>query len=83
MIGNHWQDVGFQGTDPRTDIRDVGILGLLHILFFVDKYSQCAQIILKYSQNPRYEFPLAIKMFEMTILTLQLMREDKLNYLCN
>lgn len=28
-IGNHWEDIGFQGSDPRTDIRGAGILGVL------------------------------------------------------
>ena len=28
-IGRHWEDIGFQGSDPRTDIRGGGILGVL------------------------------------------------------
>ena len=33
---------------------------------------------MKYSQDPKYEFPLAIKMFEFTTLCLVLMRTGKL-----
>lgn len=28
-IGRHWEEIGFQGSDPRTDIRGGGILGVL------------------------------------------------------
>jgi hypothetical protein len=28
-IGRHWEEIGFQGSDPRTDIRGGGILGIL------------------------------------------------------
>jgi ELMO domain-containing protein len=28
-IGKHWEEIGFQGSDPRTDIRGAGLLGLL------------------------------------------------------
>lgn len=28
-VGNHWQEIGFQRTDPATDIRGAGMLGAL------------------------------------------------------
>lgn len=33
--GLHWEKIGFQGTDPATDLRGVGILGLCQLLFLV------------------------------------------------
>ena len=27
--GEHWEAIGFQGTDPSTDLRGVGVLGLV------------------------------------------------------
>lgn len=27
--GQHWELIGFQGTDPATDLRGVGMLGIL------------------------------------------------------
>ena len=27
-----WQDIGFQGTDPKTDFRGMGLLGLENLL---------------------------------------------------
>lgn len=29
QVGEHWQDIGFQRTDPATDIRGAGMLGAL------------------------------------------------------
>ena len=31
--GDHWQQIGFQGTDPSTDLRGVGILGLVQVKY--------------------------------------------------
>ena len=28
-VGEHWQNIGFQRTDPATDIRGAGMLGAL------------------------------------------------------
>ena len=64
-------------------MRGAGILGLIHILFFIDSYPETAVLILKYSTQEKVEFPLAVKMFEFTILVINLMREGKLYSLCN
>ncbi len=29
LTGGHWEDIGFQGNDPATDLRDTGMLSLL------------------------------------------------------
>lgn len=31
-FSNAWQDLGFQGTDPKTDFRGMGLLGLENLL---------------------------------------------------
>ncbi|GBM93770.1 ELMO domain-containing protein 3, partial [Araneus ventricosus] len=33
--GKHWEDLGFQGVDPGTDLRGVGFLGLVHLLSLI------------------------------------------------
>jgi ELMO domain-containing protein len=48
-IGSHWVDVGFQGNDPSTDVRGAGMLGVLHLLYFVTEYPKTAREILAYS----------------------------------
>lgn len=31
-IGRHWSDIGFQGDDPATDFRGMGLLGLTDLM---------------------------------------------------
>lgn len=38
--GQHWQEIGFQGNNPATDLRSVGILGALMALYFVEKFQK-------------------------------------------
>ncbi|POI31571.1 hypothetical protein CIB84_004678 [Bambusicola thoracicus] len=33
--GAHWEELGFQGADPGTDLRGTGMLGLMQMLYFV------------------------------------------------
>ncbi|NXP74170.1 ELMD3 protein, partial [Ramphastos sulfuratus] len=33
--GAHWEELGFQGVDPGTDLRGTGMLGLMQILYLV------------------------------------------------
>ena len=59
------------------------MLGLLHILFFIDKYHQTAKSILLYSNKDKVEFPMAVRMFEFSVLVISMMREGRLYTLCN
>lgn len=33
-FGSHWEEIGFQNNDPATDLRGVGVLGLLFLHYF-------------------------------------------------
>jgi ELMO/CED-12 family len=45
-VSEEWKKLGFQGTDPATDFRGMGIVGLKHILYigkvYTDNYRQMA-----------------------------------------
>ena len=87
--GSHWEDRGVQRSDPRTDVRGAGTLGLLHLLYFAETYPKTAKCILEYSNQPSpimktaKSFPFAIKLFEFTTLLLKLLREGRLFSICN
>jgi hypothetical protein len=88
--GRHWEEIGFQGSDPCTDIRGAGLLGLLHLLYFIDTYPQASKALLHYSNNavsanPRTPatFPMSVKLFEFTVLILKHLRTGRLFPLCN
>ena len=82
-IGSHWQDIGFQATDPKTDIRGAGMFGVLQMLYMITKFEAAMEAILIRSQHEKYEFPLAVKMFEFSVMILKLLRQGKLIAWCN
>ncbi|CDW79344.1 elmo domain-containing protein 3-like [Stylonychia lemnae] len=82
-IGAHWGNIGFQGNDPKTDLRGGGMLGILNLLYFVDKLPKTSILILKHSQIQQSEFPMAVKMLEMTVIIIKLLKQSKLTALCN
>ena len=48
-VGSHWQTIGFQGVDPRTDIRGCGMLGVLQVLYFKEQYPDSFKLIYMHS----------------------------------
>lgn len=84
-FGNHWEDVGFQGTDPATDLRGVGILGLLQLLFLIlsPETSLLCKEIYALSLDQRQHFPFAVMSTNITQIALQILREGLLNKECN
>ena len=79
--GHHWDRLGFQGADPATDLRSMGIFGLLQLLFFVCYLPEEADAILTYSRQSGCNFPFAAVSLNITKMTIEALREDKLNKL--
>ena len=48
-ISKQWGEIGFQGKDPKTDFRGMGMLGLENLLFLVKNYNKAAKHILSHS----------------------------------
>ncbi|XP_054846401.1 ELMO domain-containing protein 2 isoform X2 [Eublepharis macularius] len=51
-ITKQWCDIGFQGDDPKTDFRGMGMLGLVNLLYFSKHYPHEARQILTRSNHP-------------------------------
>lgn len=83
--GSHWENIGFQGTDPATDLRGPGFLGLMHTLYFVmdPETLPLARDIYKLSQHPTQNFPFSVMSINMTRIALQVLREEALSKECN
>ncbi|XP_074596166.1 ELMO domain-containing protein 3-like [Brevipalpus obovatus] len=81
FCGNHWENVGFQGTDPATDLRGVGMLGLYQLLYFVltPEYYHLLGDIHQISLDPIQNFPFAAMSTNITAIVLQILRSSKLN----
>ncbi|XP_070607779.1 ELMO domain-containing protein 1 [Erythrolamprus reginae] len=53
-ISKQWCEIGFQGDDPKTDFRGMGLLGLYNLLYFAEHDGPAAQQILLDSLQPKY-----------------------------
>lgn len=74
-----------QGTDPGTDLRGVGMLGLLQLLYLSNTphLIPLARDIYRVSVDEQQNFPLAVMSLNMTRIALQALRRGELNrYWC-
>ncbi|XP_078602842.1 ELMO domain-containing protein 2-like [Branchiostoma floridae x Branchiostoma japonicum] len=77
-ITKQWGDIGFQGDDPRTDFRGMGMLGLHNLFFFADQQSELARQVLQHSHHPQYGYSFAIVGINITSLAYSLLVRGKL-----
>lgn len=77
-ISKQWQEIGFQGTDPKTDFRGMGILGLDNLLFFAREYNTQARYVLQHSLHPTQGYAFAILGINITSMAQQLLRDGSL-----
>ena len=78
-----WGRIGFQGLDPVTDLRGMGLLGLLHLVHFAR--TRHSRTVLEWSQAPVNGpevkfFPFACASIQITNFVLQLARERLLGH---
>jgi hypothetical protein len=59
-FGSQWMELGYQGKDPATDYRGMGILGLHNLHYFARNDTQAARRILVESNHPIYWYSFAI-----------------------
>jgi len=74
---NQWQDIGFQGDDPSTDFRGMGILGLDQLVFFAQYDVDNCRSVLSLSRHP-VGFPFAICGITITALVRELLTDELL-----
>jgi len=83
-IGNHWEVVGFQAGDPRTDLnRSGGVLNVLHLFFFVAHHLELATIYFQMSQDEQQNFPLACISINITRMVVESLLAGRLSALCS
>lgn len=74
-VTKQWQDIGFQGDDPKTDFRGMGLLGLENLIFFAEEYPQAVKHALLHSIHPKYGYAFAIVGINITSMALRLIRD--------
>ncbi|EAY06730.1 hypothetical protein TVAG_310170 [Trichomonas vaginalis G3] len=69
-VGPHWEDVGFQSSDPITDLRASGMLGLLLPLGMLVKFKEFSHRIIRISRGDS-PFPLMVVLIVYTKETVE------------
>ncbi|XP_037091813.1 ELMO domain-containing protein 3-like isoform X2 [Pollicipes pollicipes] len=84
-FGHHWESIGFQGSDPATDLRGAGLLSLLNALFLLSTllYRRLAADAYRLSLHERQNFPFMVLSINITRLALNALRHGVLNRECN
>lgn len=77
-ISKQWTDIGFQGTDPATDFRGMGIEGLDDLLYFVKQYPTVVHSIQQHASHPVYWYPYAVVGINITKFAYQLLESKQL-----
>ncbi|XP_063787971.1 ELMO domain-containing protein 3 [Pseudophryne corroboree] len=85
LYGSHWEQLGFQGLDPGTDLRAGGLLGLMHPLYMVmePRTLPLAHDIFRLSQHHTQNFPFCIMSINITRICIQTLREERVSRECN
>jgi len=77
MITAEWGEIGFQGSDPATDFRGMGLLGLVQLLYFTTNYPSKARKVLLSSNHPRRFYPFAATGINITSLILEFLNQQR------
>lgn len=75
---DQWQEIGFQGDDPATDFRGMGMLGLDQLVFFAQYDVENCRRVFSISLHPIIGFPFAICGITITSLCKELLFDDLL-----
>ncbi|GAX78447.1 hypothetical protein CEUSTIGMA_g5887.t1, partial [Chlamydomonas eustigma] len=81
--GSHWTELGFQGQDPATDLRSCGVFGLLQLYLLYHHSRPNAMKIFRLSRSELQNFPLAVVSLNITLWTLQVVKQGKLSQEAN
>ncbi|KAL1023767.1 hypothetical protein UPYG_G00045850 [Umbra pygmaea] len=73
-VTKQWGDIGFQGDDPKTDFRGMGMLGLTNLVFFSEHYTQEARQVLSHANHPKLGYSYAIVGINLTEMAYSLMK---------
>jgi ELMO domain-containing protein len=75
-----WGHIGFQGNNPGTDFRGMGLLGLKQLEYYVTSqfHGDDAKSVLREANHPRRYFPFAATGINISKLCIEMLRETRL-----
>uniref|UniRef100_K3X4G9 ELMO domain-containing protein n=1 Tax=Globisporangium ultimum (strain ATCC 200006 / CBS 805.95 / DAOM BR144) TaxID=431595 RepID=K3X4G9_GLOUD len=79
-ITKEWGEIGFQGTDPMSDFRGMGIFSLYQLLHFTGNYPVEAQAALAESNHPTRWYPFSVTGINITSFIIELINERLVDF---
>ena len=73
-----WQEIGFQGNNPATDFRGMGVLSLKNMIYLLEKRKNVGLKIFGLSNHPSFGFSFAIVAINFTGTAYDYMKNGKL-----
>ena len=73
-MNSDWGDVGFQGLDPTTDFRGMGLLGLSQLVYLSSEHNVIARDILADANHPRRYYPFAATGINISAFVFDLLK---------
>ncbi|CDH52820.1 elmo domain-containing protein 2 [Lichtheimia corymbifera JMRC:FSU:9682] len=75
-----WGEIGFQGNDPATDFRGMGLQGLDDLVYYASTHPESAQQTFLSSRHPVSWYPFAIVGINISQYAVQTLRTRQLQY---
>eukprot|EP00948_MAST-09A_sp_MAST-9A-sp1_P002482 g2482.t1 len=72
LTGSHWEDIGFQGTNPGTDLRACGCFALVQTLAFCEANSTLTKRMMLWNKG-KNEFPIMLVFINFSLSCLHLL----------
>ena len=77
--GEHWEKIGFQDKTPQSDLRSVGMLAPLQMLYFMCAYPSFSLSLYKLFVSQNSEWLFAVTLINITQICYHLLRDDYLD----
>eukprot|EP00277_Geminigera_cryophila_P015339 CAMPEP_0179455380 /NCGR_PEP_ID=MMETSP0799-20121207/39354_1 /TAXON_ID=46947 /ORGANISM="Geminigera cryophila, Strain CCMP2564" /LENGTH=320 /DNA_ID=CAMNT_0021254421 /DNA_START=1 /DNA_END=963 /DNA_ORIENTATION=+ len=88
--GAHWEAIGFQGSDPATDLRDLGMFSVIQMVFLATKRLRKAMQMFRFASEHQevvgavgHGFPFTLLCISLSQVCLEVMRNGSLVGLMN
>ncbi|TDH67760.1 hypothetical protein CCR75_001956 [Bremia lactucae] len=78
-ITKEWGEIGFQGTDPMSDFRGMGLFSLVQLNHFTKDYKVESKRALEESNHPTRWYPFAVTGINVTAFVIELIDERLLD----
>lgn len=76
-VSEQWKLLGFQGTDPATDFRGMGLLGLEQLVYFAENHSDIfRKIVNGQIARKEREYPVAVAGINLTQKLYEILKID-------